>query len=483
MGVPSPTKSVPSLWPCHKATNGRSRNLIDTCNYEGIRKGIATVRKQLFRQDGTVEVLACRWREKEKLKPYPIFSVDDLESYLDVWYTDKPSPTSTTILFLVDQANTKAGLDTTEEGMNLLLDRINAFPQLGYALPAFAGGDAPISEGRSDFHARRSIDPSSGNPAFELCMLLKYVELNGNKSSAVPWSVRQQLLYQSFDVNLNRESVVLLRASTSVKKRVQELFHENSGHPPHWTNLVVSAVSTLTDGWTEYAKFLDLAVWDIDKSATFTDPFMQSLGEANFKTLQATQTYHNLLSRSTHVLQGNIRILDSLSKESEKRRGLGNVVHDEQYDLLDSTIEDVKRQLDMVVRHLDLIQARLKRIAEAIRDCIAIRSSDHAANEAKNMRKLALQANREARTVKAIALVTLIYLPATFVATFLGMDYVNVTGAKWNGVLDVSIRPTLWIYLALTAPLTLVTLCAWWMWERWNRRDKEAGLEEKDSIA
>ena len=94
---------------------------------------------------------------------------------------------------------------------------------------------------------------------------------------------------------------------------------------------------------------------------------MQSLGEANFKTLQATQTYHDLLMRATHVLQSNIRILDSLFKESEKRRGLENGAHDEQYDLLDSTVEDVKRQLDMIVRHLDLIQARLTRITEAVR--------------------------------------------------------------------------------------------------------------------
>lgn len=147
--------------------------------------------------------------------------------------------------------------------MNVLLDRINAFPQLGYALPAFAGGDAPVSEGRSDFHAHGSIDTNSGNSAFELCMLLKYVELNGNRSSSIPWSIRQQLLYQNFDANLNRESVVLFRASTAIKKRIQELFHGSSGYQPHWTNFVVLAVSTLTDGWGEYAKFLDLAVWDI----------------------------------------------------------------------------------------------------------------------------------------------------------------------------------------------------------------------------
>ena len=142
--------------------------------------------------------------------------------------------------------------------------------------------------------------------------------------------------------------------------------------------------------------------------------------------------YHDLLTRAICVLQGNIRIQELLYKESRKRRRLDSNTYGEQYDLLDSTIEDVNEQLHAIVRHMDLIQSRLIRITAGvgprgkqssrntntykIQDCIALRSSQQSANEAKNMRMLALSANREARTVKAIALVTLIYLPATFVA-------------------------------------------------------------------
>lgn len=164
---------------------------------------------------------------------------------------------------MINQENTKACLDTTEEGLNTLLDRINAFPQLGNSLPAFAAGDAPASEGRNDFYAQRLTDQESMKVTFHLSLLLKYVEPNGNKSSPIPWSIRQQLLYQNFDESLSRESIMLLRASTVVRRRIQDTFYRNAGYPPHWTNVVLLAVATLVDGWPEYLRFLDLTVWNM----------------------------------------------------------------------------------------------------------------------------------------------------------------------------------------------------------------------------
>ena len=154
-----------------------------------------------------------------------------------------------------------------------------------------------------------------------------------------------------------------------------------------------------------------------DKSSTHTNPFHPSLGEANTKTLQATQKYYDLLTRAVHVLQNNIRILNSLSLiQSRKTLEMNVASCSEHYDVLSIVIEDTKYNLTGFIKHLELIQARLNRITEGIRDSIALRSSHHAATETETMRSLTAQSIREARTVKAIALVTLIYLPATFVA-------------------------------------------------------------------
>lgn len=52
------------------------------------------------------------------------------------------------------------------------------------------------------------------------------------------------------------------------------------------------------------------------------------------------------------------------------------------------------------------------------------------------------------------------------------MQYITVTGSRDQGRLAVNVQPDLWIYLAITAPLTLGTLLGWWAWERWNQGGK-----------
>ena len=101
---------------------------------------------------------------------------------------------------------------------------------------------------------------------FELCLILKYVELNGNKSDPVPWSVRQMVLYQKLDKSCQQEAVLLVRASEDMKRRVLEELQENPNAVQcwsHWTNVLLLAISTLSRNWSEYIKFLDLAVWKI----------------------------------------------------------------------------------------------------------------------------------------------------------------------------------------------------------------------------
>ena len=70
-------------------------------------------------------------------------------------------------------------------------------------------------------------------------------------------------MYQNFDAKLNRECLMVLRPSAALRKKVQGVFHGGAGHVPHWSNFVTVVVSTLATGWVEYARFLDLRVWDI----------------------------------------------------------------------------------------------------------------------------------------------------------------------------------------------------------------------------
>jgi hypothetical protein len=48
------------------------------------------------------------------------------------------------------------------------------------------------------------------------------------------------------------------------------------------------------------------------------------------------------------------------------------------------------------------------------------------------------------------------------------MGYIHVESL--TGVMQLSASNDLWLYLAITAPLMLVTILGWWLWEVKARR-------------
>ncbi|KAL1599635.1 hypothetical protein SLS60_007438 [Paraconiothyrium brasiliense] len=303
--------------------------------------------------------------------------------------------------------------------MKVLLSKISAFPQLANALPEFGASDVPTQGSRTFFNSEHSLG-TKWSGSHEFYVLLKYVEPNGNKSDPIPWSIRQQLFYQSFDASCMMENCVTIRPSQSFRRKIIDQFMETSGVSCHWTNLPMVLVGSLNAHWSAYARFLEEEIWKVDKSIGFTDPFSETLGEANFRTLSETKQYYDLLVRAQHALNSNIRVLQLLLKESIKRFSQERETSGEQffahYTILEGVTNDVIEESYGLVAYFDSLKVRLCRTTEAIRDSITLRSTYHAAVESQNMKRLTQKSVQEARTVKAIALVTLVYLPATFVA-------------------------------------------------------------------
>jgi hypothetical protein len=126
------------------------------------------------------------------------------------------------------------------------------------------------------------------------------------------------------------------------------------------------------------------------------------------------------VAQAANAFNCNIHALRLLLKETRKRlsreNGTSRAQFSPHYIALEGVVNDVIEEFLSFLQYLESLKMRLERITEAIRDSIALRSTYHAAVENQNMKLLALKSVKEARTVKAIALVTLVYLPATFVA-------------------------------------------------------------------
>jgi Mg2+ and Co2+ transporter CorA len=105
-----------------------------------------------------------------------------------------------------------------------------------------------------------------------------------------------------------------------------------------------------------------------------------------------------------------------------------------------------------------------------------------AQNDSLTSITIAEDTHRDSASMKTIAALTMVFLPATFVATFFSMGFFHF-GVNDN--VQLKVAPLWWLYLVVTIPLTVMVLVAWVWWlklksgtdTRLKRRNSGGGYE------
>ncbi|CAO1601083.1 hypothetical protein XANCAGTX0491_004747 [Xanthoria calcicola] len=101
---------------------------------------------------------------------------------------------------------------------------------------------------------------------------------------------------------------------------------------------------------------------------------------------------------------------------------------------------------------------------------------------ALDSKKLAEASTRDSSSMKAVAVLTMVFLPSTAVATIFSM------GPFWSSEPGsiFSVSTEFWLYWAITLPLTTVVIVVWqaWLWLYRRRqcrklKDIEGAAEKK----
>lgn len=87
----------------------------------------------------------------------------------------------------------------------------------------------------------------------------------------------------------------------------------------------------------------------------------------------------------------------------------------------------------------------------------------------------------ESISMTTISIVTLIYLPATAIGTIFGMPFFENTGEE-TGDLQIQLSRDFWMFWVITIPLTLITLVAWYFWQRSFLKAKKLQAEADDAV-
>ncbi|PVI06065.1 hypothetical protein DM02DRAFT_34096 [Periconia macrospinosa] len=111
-------------------------------------------------------------------------------------------------------------------------------------------------------------------------------------------------------------------------------------------------------------------------------------------------------------------------------------------------------------KELKGIKRRSESLAERLRNEINLAFSLVAQRDSRVMVEMGQDSKSDNKNMRSIAIVGLIYLPGTFMSGLFGMSFFElVEDGRGNQVWQTSER--LWLYWAITIPLTLFTILIW----------------------
>ena len=101
--------------------------------------------------------------------------------------------------------------------------------------------------------------------------------------------------------------------------------------------------------------------------------------------------------------------------------------------------------------------------------------------DAKTNVDIAMATKDDGAAMKTIAIVTMLFLPATFVSALLGMNFFNFDPDEHGGHMTYS--HDLWIYFVVSVVLTLGLFALWWIWQRYRQKFlARSRLEQSDAM-
>ncbi|KAE8416244.1 hypothetical protein BDV36DRAFT_297217 [Aspergillus pseudocaelatus] len=202
----------------------------------------------------------------------------------------------------------------------------------------------------------------------------------------------------------------------------------------------------------------DQAIWDLRGVVWEVEAYQKQLG--------SFQPQFTLLHDMARHISHNKEILDVAADTVESiiyEQSVLNEQHPRPADRVPWHVRDVYQQLYLTSKGIRATKLRCISLSERLQNEInlAFNIVSQRNNEASvQMAKSAMVDNT---MMKTVAIVSLVYLPGTFVSGIFGMNFFNFDTNE-SGTMVWSLSDNFWLYWLVTIPLTLTTMAVWLLW-------------------
>ncbi|KAL9078394.1 MAG: hypothetical protein Q9157_002689 [Trypethelium eluteriae] len=264
----------------------------------------------------------------------------------------------------------------------------------------------------------------------ELCYLFKFVEEHGRDYEEGSWSIRQTAVYHRRDTETGKDFVVILNPSQSFQQRWRQATQDEKTKPGAG-DLHTLLMSCASSKWNLFVNGLEDQFEPLKTKTHLSrvQPSKEnSFPDLHYDDFQDVQVMRDRLHRLSHLLESNLVICQKIARKALGKPALTWInntheptVNGECIKMSYSEMKLQKRRVQTLLRRLDAVAGSMQSTL-AFRGLEALYSSGKASAELTHlaqadnrlMLRLTQEAQRDARTLKTITIVTMVYLPASF---------------------------------------------------------------------
>ncbi|KAK4188139.1 hypothetical protein QBC35DRAFT_451580 [Podospora australis] len=276
---------------------------------------------------------------------------------------------------------------------------------------------------------------------YQMTYNLKGVTMSHNLRKAELWSIRTAVLWHRYDVHTNRASWIVVKDGRDLLERYKEMVGPQ-GRPedrafvsddecfgsslsPH---LLFCRWST--EDWGGYIRWMEEEVDNEALKAVYGPPEDgHTPGIHRASDIRRLQIWEERANEAVVVLEGNLDVISSL------RQFYQDLAQNDRFPRLScgGEIADFVSQLDAMISELKHGILRSNAVSKTTADRKELIIQYRANESEERMHRLNKNMEEETVVVRIITIVTLIYLPATFVSTFFSTDIIKYQDEGFPG--------------------------------------------------
>ncbi|KAL4960020.1 uncharacterized protein BDV14DRAFT_193313 [Aspergillus stella-maris] len=364
----------------------------------------------------------------------------------------------------INQRNSWRPLNVTRDMFEEVVDIAGASSDLLELPLSFFQKSNPLEEGFNSAPVFRLHANS-----IEIVYIIKYAfEKPLEEKGKDPWVLRQTGVYHKYDFTTKNSTLIFLNPTQQCQfqtrlmnlVRLQEQQAQLIQNP-----LLVHSIlfGTFCAAWRDYLKHLESRILSIGNTTVAAE--IDKPLRVNHESLTAVRSTENRCLVLHPIFRSLEKTCDVLHQANATLAGAGTT-EDHALEAMKQLLNNYSASVSAYAQAAWSLQNRTSRIACHITDTLSFKDAYIAKRQTEFML-------RDSTTVRVITVVTLIYLPSTFMATLLGMN----SFFEMDENRRIVVAPQFWIYVVCAIPLTAATLCYWWYFQRSKQRKEPSAAD------